>query len=38
MRNLDIADTRTKLTLYAENGLLSGGEGADIFRLGSDKG
>jgi argininosuccinate synthase len=38
MRNLDIADTRTKLNLYAENGLLSSGEGSDIFRLGSDKG
>src|SRR5260221_5169413 len=37
MRNLDIADTRTKLNLYAENGLLSSGEGSDIFRLGSDK-
>src|SRR3954452_2369521 len=38
MRNLDIADTRTKLNLYADNGLLSSGEGADIFRIGSDKG
>src|ERR1700709_2805020 len=27
MRNLDIADTRTKLNLYAENGLLSSGQG-----------
>jgi len=37
MRNLDIADTRTKLNLYSENGLLSSGEGSDIFKLGSDK-
>src|SRR6201746_1381063 len=27
MRNLDIADTRAKLNLYAENGLLSSGQG-----------
>jgi argininosuccinate synthase len=38
MRNLDIADTRAKLKLYTENGLLSGPEGAQIFRLESDKG
>jgi argininosuccinate synthase len=37
MRNLDITDTRTKLDLYAETGLLSLGEGSDILRLDSDK-
>jgi argininosuccinate synthase len=37
MRNLDIADTRAKLKLYGETGLLSSREGSDIFRLGSDK-
>jgi argininosuccinate synthase len=38
MRNLDIADTRAKLNLYAETGLLSAPEGSEIFRLESDKG
>ena len=37
MRNLDITDTRAKLKLYGETGLLSSGEGSDIFRLDSDK-
>src|SRR5919204_4163244 len=37
MRNLDIADTRAKLDLYAKEGLLSSGEGSQIFRLESDK-
>src|ERR1700748_1980521 len=37
MRNLDIADTRTKLDLYSETGLLSIGEGSQIFKLDSDK-
>src|SRR6516164_100921 len=37
MRNLDIADTRDKLDLYAETGLLSLGEGSPILRLESDK-
>src|SRR5216683_1277590 len=37
MRNLDIADTRDKLNLYAETGLLSAGEGSEIFKLDSDK-
>ena len=37
MRNLDIADTRDKLKLYAATGLLSTGEGSPIFRLESDK-
>jgi argininosuccinate synthase len=38
MRNLDITDTRTKLKLYSDTGLLSGSEGAQIFQLGHDKG
>jgi argininosuccinate synthase len=38
MRDLDITDTRAKLGLYAETGLLSGPEGAQIFRLERDKG
>ena len=38
MRNLDIADTRDKLNLYAETGLPSIGEGSHIFKLDSDKG
>ena len=33
MRNLDIADTRAKLNIYAGAGLLSGGEGSQIFEL-----
>jgi argininosuccinate synthase len=37
MRNLDIADTRAKLNLYAKTGLLSGGEGSHIFKLDNDK-
>jgi len=37
MRNLDIIDTRTKLNIYADTGLLSIGEGAHTFRLGNDK-
>jgi len=37
MRNLDIADTRDKLKLYADTGLLSSGDGSDIFKLDSDK-
>jgi argininosuccinate synthase len=37
MRNLDITDTRAKLNLYADTGLLSGAEGSQIFKLGSDK-
>jgi argininosuccinate synthase len=37
MRNLDIADSRAKLNLYAETGLLSIGDGSHIFRLDSDK-
>ena len=38
MRNLDIADSRAKLDLYTDTGLLSSGEGAQIFKLDSDKG
>ena len=38
MRNLDIADTRTKLKLYSDTGLLAGSEGSEIFKLESDKG
>jgi argininosuccinate synthase len=38
MRNLDISDTRAKLDLYAETGLLSIGESSDIFKLDTDKG
>jgi argininosuccinate synthase len=37
MRNLDIADSRAKLDLYAEAGLLSIGGGSHIYRLDSDK-
>src|ERR1700716_1418214 len=38
MRNLDITDTRAKLNLYGETGLLSTSEGSRIFRLESDEG
>jgi argininosuccinate synthase len=38
MRNLDITDTRAKLNLYGETGLLSTREGSRIFRLESDEG
>src|SRR5690348_15540516 len=38
MRNLDIADTRTKLKLYGDTGLLSIGEGSPILKLEGDKG
>src|SRR5213595_678615 len=37
MRNLDITDTRAKLKLYTDTGLLSGSEGSEIFRLENDK-
>ncbi len=37
MRNLDISDTRNKLGIYAQSGLLSLGEGAEMLRLDSDK-
>src|SRR6266403_579440 len=38
MRNLDITDTRAKLDLYVETGLLSIGESSHIFKLDTDKG
>ena len=37
MRNLDINDTRAKLKLYSDTGLLSSGDGSEIFKLGNDK-
>ena len=37
MRNLDIIDTRLKLGIYAQAGLLSLGEGADFLSLSNDK-
>ena len=37
MRNLDIADTRAKLGVYNKTGLISSGEGAQIFQLKNDK-
>jgi argininosuccinate synthase len=37
MRNLDIADTRAKLDLYSRTGLISNGQGGEMFRLESDK-
>jgi argininosuccinate synthase len=37
MRNLDIADTRAKLDLYAKTGLLSAGEGSHIPKIDSNK-
>lgn len=33
MRNLDITDTRAKLAVYAQAGLLSAGDGTDMLRL-----
>ena len=38
MRNLDISDTRRKLDLYTQTGLLSSEPGARIPKLDSDKG
>jgi argininosuccinate synthase len=38
MRNLDIADTRAKLDIFAKAGLLSAGEGSLIPKLENDKG
>jgi argininosuccinate synthase len=34
MRNLDIVDTRAKLGIYAQSGMLSLGEGGDFLKLG----
>jgi len=36
MRNLDITDTRGKLGVYARTGLLTGGDGTDMLKLGKD--
>ncbi len=33
IRNLDINDTRSKLGIYADSGLLSLGEGASMLRI-----
>jgi argininosuccinate synthase len=37
MRNLDIADTRAKLNLYGDTGLLPIEEGSPILKLEGDK-
>ena len=37
MRNLDIADTRDKLAIYAQAGLLSLGTGAALPRIQNEK-
>ena len=37
MRNLDIVDTRAKLGIYQETGLLSTGEGPHVLKVDSDK-
>ncbi|HSX94878.1 MAG TPA: argininosuccinate synthase [Hydrogenophaga sp.] len=36
MRNLDITDTRAKLGVYTRSGLLKGGDGVDMLKLGKD--
>jgi argininosuccinate synthase len=36
MRNLDISDTRAKLGIYAQAGLLSAGDGTDMLRISTD--
>jgi argininosuccinate synthase len=33
MRNLDISDTRAKLALYSQSGLLSNAHGSDVPQL-----
>ncbi|NML85220.1 MAG: argininosuccinate synthase, partial [Polaromonas sp.] len=38
MRNLDIIDTRAKLGIYAQSGMLSLGTGGDLLKLSGDKG
>jgi argininosuccinate synthase len=38
MRNLDIVDTRAKLGIYAQSGMLSLGKDGDFLKLGGDKG
>jgi argininosuccinate synthase len=37
MRNLDITDTRAKLGIYADAGLLAADKGAALFKLENDK-
>jgi argininosuccinate synthase len=37
MRNLDIVDTRAKLGIYAQCGMLSLGKDGDFLKLGGDK-
>jgi argininosuccinate synthase len=37
MRNLDITDTRAKLGIYAQSGMLSLGKDGDFLKLGGDK-
>jgi len=37
MRNLDIVDTRAKLDLYKDTGLLSAADSSHLFRLETDK-
>jgi len=37
MRNLDIVDTRAKLGIYAQTGLLSLGAGTDLLSLTNDQ-
>ena len=37
MRNLDITDTRVKLGIYSQSGLLSLGEGSVLPQLGNKK-
>ncbi len=37
MRNLDITDTRAKLGIYSQSGLLSLGEGSVLPQLGNKK-
>jgi argininosuccinate synthase len=36
MRNLDLADTRDKLSVYAQTGLLRGSDAASVLRLSQD--
>ena len=37
MRNLDIVDTRDKLSIYAKSGLAALGEGGEMFKLSNDQ-
>jgi argininosuccinate synthase len=37
MRNLDITDTRAKLGIYTQTGLLSAGEGAELLSFKGSK-